>query len=937
MIVAPLSPIGYNTIRFFTREWGDEMIQVFISYKHHEIDGTIAQKLYDLLRGWGFGVWMDKHKIPSGITQDTDGWIESIDEGLRTSQVLIGLISQESLESKNVQREWKWMRRRNRRIFLIKLRDFNEDFLSHQFDEALYLNYPDGLSKLETELSEFAEKYDKFTESVTVKERNLNAEILKDLDTLASQAPQITPRKRGKHDPIIGGDTPTEDDWKIFKDRTRRYWLESLLRPTLQEAAALNIGLSTQPDMVIQHEELGEIDLSGGSMNVRGIFDALRSFLIVGDAGAGKTVMLLQLATKLLINPIPALRYRLPLLLNLSSWGNDDIPLEDWLLQEAETTYQIREKTFIRWLADDQLILLLDGLDEIRADEADRRTLADRIQKINAYRQAHPDMPMVICTRINEYRLSTGDKAENKLNFDHAIKVDPLTEAQIQAYMDAPDLTSLRELYAEDAIVRDLAKIPFLLVTMTHTYRDLPKRQLEIENNTIPDRLDHLFRKYLTKQLQSHTPLRHSEEKIREYLTWIATKTTAFGTVFNADKVTIEWFRGDEDVARIYEFARRRFIPNFLRNIVTHRLILTKLPHDYNQLVHELTARQILRPFGGGHTFRHDYLRQSFFGNSKIVMAQIELLINDLIDWRINEDVLDKIVKFGGVAVDPLIAHFSDTSFYVCFQIAGALKGIGDVHLEPLTAYLGNLYWDMRYQVGWSGKDVVEHLTNLLDTSNSYVRYSVVMELKSVVMELKQIGDVRAVEPLIACLDDNDSNVRSSVVEVLGEIGDTRAVEPLIARLDDNDGFVRYTVVKTLGEIGDTRAVEPLIARLSDERHSIAIVEALGEIGDTRAVEPLIARLDDVDSFERRWIAKALGRIGDKRAVNPLIAHLGIAWSDIHIVEALGEIGDKRAVEPLINHLGKSNNETRKEIIRALYKIATPETLEALRKAGFKP
>ena len=924
-----------------TREWGDAMIQIFISYKHHEIDGAVAQKLYDLLRSWGFGAWMDKHKIPSGITRDTDGWIESIDEGLRTSQVLIGLISQESLESKNVQREWKWARRRNRRIFFIKLRDFDEDFLSHQFDEALYLNYSDGLSQLETELSEFAEKYDKFTESVTVKERNLNAEILKDLDTLASQASQIATRKRGKHDPIIGSDTPTAQDWALFKDRTRRYWLESLLRPTLQEAAALNIGLSTQPDMVIQHEELGEIDLSGGSMNVRGIFDALRSFLIVGDAGAGKTVMLLQLATKLLINPPRDLPNSLPLLLNLSSWGNDDIPLEEWLLKEAETTYQIRKKTFMRWLADKRLLLLLDGLDEIRTDEDDRRTLADRIQKINAYRQAHPNMPMVICTRINEYRLSTGDKAENKLNFDHAIKVDPLTEAQIQSYMDAPDLTSLRELYAEDPIVQELAKIPFLLVTMTHTYRDLPKRQLEIENNTIPDRLDHLFRKYLTKQQQSHAPLRHSEEKIRDYLTWIATKTTVFGTVFRADKVTIEWFRGDEDVAHIYRFLTRpssyglrfgkppqkrrlnrkkllrdynQFVHKvtthqYIKNIIARRLILTKLPRDYNQLVYDLTTRQILRPFAGGHTFRHDYLRQSFFGNSKIVMAQIYLLINEIDDSRKGKIALNALAQFGNVAIEPLIASLS---YKTPDEVAKALVKIG--------------------------KDAVEPLIARLDDEDSDVR-------SAVAEALGILRDVRAVEPLIARLNDENDYVRVSVVRALGILRDLRAVEPLIARLNDKGGFAQYEIIDTLGKLGYKQAVEPLIAYLDDEDNFVRriIAHSLGMLGDVRAVEPLNARLNDEDNYVRRAIAQSLGMLRDVSAIESLITRLDDEdWDVRHtVIWALGQIGSGRAIGPLIISLEDTSTNRWDERIcdyaaDALRKIGTPEALQALHDKGFE-
>ncbi len=81
-----------------------------------------------------------------------------------------------------------------------------------------------------------------------------------------------------------------------------------------------------------------------------------------------------------------------------------------------------------------------------------------------------------------------------------------------------------------------------------------------------------------------------------------------------------------------------------------------------------------------------------------------------------------------------------------------------------------------------------------------------------------------------------------------------RLAEPLIARLDDSDSDVWHAAAGALGQIGDMRAVEPLIARLDDENNGKRLVaaEVLGSIGDTRAVEPLIARLDDPDSDVRR-------------------------------------------------------------------------------------
>jgi HEAT repeat protein len=54
----------------------------------------------------------------------------------------------------------------------------------------------------------------------------------------------------------------------------------------------------------------------------------------------------------------------------------------------------------------------------------------------------------------------------------------------------------------------------------------------------------------------------------------------------------------------------------------------------------------------------------------------------------------------------------------------------------------------------------------------------------------------------------------------LGDLGDKRAVEPLLATLKNNDSdSVRTGVVVSLGVIGDKRAIEPLEKLLKTEKN----------------------------------------------------------------------------------------------------------------------
>jgi tetratricopeptide (TPR) repeat protein/O-acetyl-ADP-ribose deacetylase (regulator of RNase III) len=74
---------------------------------------------------------------------------------------------------------------------------------------------------------------------------------------------------------------------------------------------------------------------------------------------------------------------------------------------------------------------------------------------------------------------------------------------------------------------------------------------------------------------------------------------------------------------------------------------------------------------------------------------------------------------------------------------------------------------------------------------------------------------------------------------------------------------MRKAVAEALGNIGDLRAVEPLIAQLQDPEQGprLAAVQALGQIGDGRATAALNKALDDRDAQVREATRFALNQI----------------------------------------------------------------------------
>lgn len=210
---------------------------------------------------------------------------------------------------------------------------------------------------------------------------------------------------------------------------------------------------------------------------------------------------------------------------------------------------------------------------------------------------------------------------------------------------------------------------------------------------------------------------------------------------------------------------------------------------------------------------------------------------------------------------------------------------------------------------------------------------------EAAVKALVKIG-TPAVAPLVAALHHASLDVRTAAAEALGEIRDLRAVEPLVAAIQDSG--VRQVAIESLIKIGDVKAlvkagapsVDPLIAALEHGNPSLRrlAANALGQIGDPRAVELLVAVLPDGDLHLRRLATTALGQIGDSRAVESLIAVLQDAPVRIReaAAEALGQLGDPAAVEPLIVMLRHASLDMRKAAAQALRKIGDPRAIKPL-------
>jgi|WetSurSiteA1Bulk_404760.scaffolds.fasta_scaffold01384_8 HEAT repeat protein len=299
--------------------------------------------------------------------------------------------------------------------------------------------------------------------------------------------------------------------------------------------------------------------------------------------------------------------------------------------------------------------------------------------------------------------------------------------------------------------------------------------------------------------------------------------------------------------------------------------------------------------------------------------SDLRLLIQQLSNPEPEERV--KALKAMGEKGDPLAAE----------PILAALKDRKTAVRDAAFAALNKLVESLKV------KQDVKTLGMILQYPDNIIRQ----------LAIKSLGDIptaQSAEMLIGKIADPDERIRDKTVEALKKIG-RPAAEPLIQSLKSDDIRVRINCVMLLREIGDKRAVEPLIEMLQFHSDDVAVdsirlrlesATALGRIRDPLAGPALINALRDTSPQVRERAALALQELGPAVA-DQLIKVLMDENLNVRVNAAriLGEIKDAGSVEPLIQALLVDMDEDkswlfRVEAAKALGKIKDPRAIESL-------
>lgn len=519
--------------------------EIFISYSRK--DKVFVQALDTAFRAIDQTPWVDWDSI-----QPTEDWWQAIKSGIEGASTFIFVLTPDSVASKVCRQEIEYAVQYNKRLVPILRRDgFNTQdvhpaisrhhWLSFQDTDEFDLAFQKLVQAIATDL-EYVKAHRRFlVRAREWQQRSHDSSFLLRGNDLADAKQWLnrninhTPEPTALHHEYIQASDQAEiirqeEELRLRRitpqayrnrqallSKVKHYWVKGVLENSLQDQTWLELGMEERLDAIAHPWQLNlespdhpAKPLPVG-MRTIDVFNQLgegRTLLILGEPGAGKTTVLLKLAQDLITQAEQDIDRRIPVVFNLSSWLGHKQPIADWLVEELNTKYQVPKAIGQAYVQDQQLLLLLDGLDEVRSENRNACVTA-----LNFFQQQY-SCEMVVCSRTQDY-----EALSKRLEFQSAICMRSLTPEQIHQYLSSSNknLVALNALLNRDAVLQDLAKSPLMLNIMILAYQGVDVEQLPIMG--VEEHRRHLFNSFIERMFKRRGV--HEQYPQQQTMNWL--------------------------------------------------------------------------------------------------------------------------------------------------------------------------------------------------------------------------------------------------------------------------------------------------------------------------------------------------------------------------------------------------------------------------------
>jgi eukaryotic-like serine/threonine-protein kinase len=311
--------------------------------------------------------------------------------------------------------------------------------------------------------------------------------------------------------------------------QVRSIWIAGVLEQRLKDLAFIDLRLAPAADgsgvvPAALAAALAAPGARGVGPSVAELFEALgESLLLLGSPGSGKTITMLALMERLLLRAESERAYPIPMFLPLASWAGPQLPLARWLEDELARVYLLPRELYRHLLDARGVVLLLDGLDEVRPEQREACVAA-----IDRFRRDHGCRVLLSCRSRVMQALQPG------VVIGPAVELQPLDDEQVRDVLAqaGSGLAAVRAALEREApghgpdgegrgTLAELARSPLMLSIIMESYNGLASDELPAFGSPEAQRR-HLLDSFLDRTLgrKDHAPF--PEHRTRDALAWLA-------------------------------------------------------------------------------------------------------------------------------------------------------------------------------------------------------------------------------------------------------------------------------------------------------------------------------------------------------------------------------------------------------------------------------
>jgi HEAT repeat protein len=720
---------------------------------------------------------------------------------------------------------------------------------------------------------------------------------------------------------------------KLVCDRFEKWWQPYAFIEEIDENTWFEFGLKIKtPAQSFPSSETGEANKE----ILRPVLEVLDEYpnqklLIAGIPGAGKSTLMARMLLKLAHRAQENLSVPIPVLVELRSYHSRDgiWVLIQTSLEECDLYLEVSE--IKKLVAEKQLILLIDGLNELSEESA--RNELDKL-----------------CRRSILLIVATRELSRN-LSIERKLEIQPLSPSEVETFLlerlPTYDRARVRELCDR---VRDFGQTP-LMVWMLYSVFS--------QKGEIPQTRGEAYRAFTTLYAErAKAGIDLDESRFLLSKLAFAMMQSQTSTEFRLEMTEIE----------VQNLLESKKVSDHL--ICNHLLQWEGKPGNrrvrfcHQSLQEYYAAEMLLLMFQQQHPdtidderFQHFYLNYLkwtevvaiFFGLPEVTEAQGERLVKSALEadlrlgarfaGAVNEkfqsrtinlilkrNVLEQVkVKLLGqtgtqFVLEALATSINSLDYDVCLASISALLRIPSKDSAlVLKEKLVKFKHKSQQQRKFSNQDI-DIYTAIIQALSYLAPEEAIKEIRSeddnslvdtlhlfggLHFLLGRLSGVQCLPELRVYSLSSESSVRQQAAEVLGEIDEENSIKLLQSMLEDTSTRVRQSAI---------------LALIRLKRTELTIQQLVRDVSDEKA---------------RDWASKKLVELNHRDSI-PLLLDLLRSFtepSSLHAAWILSYLGYDDALPYLLERLNHENYTVRRGASVALGQLKRPEAIPELEKA----